>query len=391
LTARLNGVGHTDSTHGHFEFQYSTAANALGTGFGLQTPTRGPVPPNVPGNNGNARFGENVGGLSPGTTYYYRMCGGDGQVHPDACADTRSFTTASSPSYSYYRAGGFGIVLGSDRALWSIACRTMFRVTTAGEVTPYSIPTDFHGTCAAALTSGPDGALWFLAPYANVIGRMTTAGSVTATYSPPTADAQPSEITSGPDGALWFTEYNANKIGRITTNGTITEYPVPTSGGKPLGITSGPDNALWFTEHYGKKIGRITTAGAITEYPLTNSNGPSNITAGPDGALWFANAGIFTKGTIGRITTAGTITEYPNPVGDGPGAITTGPDGALWYTANQLCGTYSCGGFARITTNGQITRMTSPLGYPSELTGLVTGPDGALWLADYFGYTVRAG
>jgi virginiamycin B lyase len=391
LTARLNAVGHTDSTPGHYEFQYSTAANALGTGFGLQTPTRGPVPPNVPGNNGNAPFGENVGGLAPGTTYYYRMCGGDGQVHPDACADTRSFTTASSPSYSYYRAAGVGIAVGSDGALWSPACNTMHRVTPAGEVTDYPIPIDPRQGCVTAITAGPDGALWFTAQYVNLIGRMSTNGSVTATYSPPTADAQPSEITSGPDGALWFTEYQANKIGRITTNGTITEYPLPTAAANPLGITAGPDNALWFTEHNAKKIGRITSAGAIIEYPLSNSNGPGNITTGPDGALWFTNAGIFTNGTIGRITTAGTITEYTNPTSGTPDAITTGPDGALWYTANPICASFTCGNLARITTNGQITPMTSPLGYPSDLTGLVAGPDGALWISERFGYMIRAG
>ena len=54
----------------------------------------------------------------------------------------------------------------------------------------------------------------------NKIGRITTAGAVTE-YTVPTGGANPTGITAGPDGALWFTESNANKIGRITTGGTL--------------------------------------------------------------------------------------------------------------------------------------------------------------------------
>ena len=63
-------------------------------------------------------------------------------------------------------------------------------------------------------------------------------------------------ITTGPDGALWFIE-KPNKIGRITTAGVITEFDLPERTqctpppcGVPIGITTGPDGALWF------KIGR---------------------------------------------------------------------------------------------------------------------------------------
>ncbi len=88
-TATLNARGHTSDTPGHYEFQYGTAEAALGTGSGYQTPTRGPIPPHS-----TAAFSENVSGLSTGTTYFFRVCGGDGQVHPDVCLNTRSFTTS---------------------------------------------------------------------------------------------------------------------------------------------------------------------------------------------------------------------------------------------------------------------------------------------------------
>src|SRR5437588_12627383 len=92
--ARVNAHGRTASTPAHYYFQYSTAPNALGTGFGLQTPTRGPIPAGTSGpNNSLLPFSEQVSGLKPSTTYYYRVCGGDGQTSQDVCAQVRSFTT----------------------------------------------------------------------------------------------------------------------------------------------------------------------------------------------------------------------------------------------------------------------------------------------------------
>ena len=69
-------------------------------------------------------------------------------------------------------------------------------------------------------------------------------------YPIPNPTGMPWSITSGPDGALWFIEYLGNQIGRIDpTTHVITEYAIPTpNSGACTGITSGPDGALWFTE-----------------------------------------------------------------------------------------------------------------------------------------------
>ena len=69
-------------------------------------------------------------------------------------------------------------------------------------------------------------------------------------YTIPTSNSGPIGITSGPDGALWFLEYSANQIGRIDpATHAITKYAIPTRGsGATVGITSGPDGAVWFTE-----------------------------------------------------------------------------------------------------------------------------------------------
>jgi virginiamycin B lyase len=279
----------------------------------------------------------------------------------------------------------------SAGVLWAVA--QLCGATAAGQIPNFSDPAQVtqggtwsnitryslaSGHTPGGITTGPDDALWFTDPGLNNIGRMTTAGVVSAYYPLPTPNSRPEAIVKGPDDALWFTEIAGNNIGRITTAGVITEYPVPTPVSYPAGITAGPDGALWFTEASQRvnKIGRITTAGLITEYQVPSINGetpePYGITAGPDGALWFADQ---YSGKIGRITTAGAVTQY----GENNGAleIAAGPDGALWFTENVYGPPFiEFGGIGRITTDGVETIFATSTGLAY---GITAGPDGAMW------------
>src|SRR5256885_13524014 len=60
-SAVLQAKGRTDSTPAHYFFQYSINPNALGTGFGQQTPTRGPIPAGIQ-TRGGGRGGVPEGG-----------------------------------------------------------------------------------------------------------------------------------------------------------------------------------------------------------------------------------------------------------------------------------------------------------------------------------------
>jgi streptogramin lyase len=53
--------------------------------------------------------------------------------------------------------------------------------------------------------------------------KLLAQASTFTEFTVPTARSQPFAITSGPDGAMWFTEMIGAKIGRITTAGVITE------------------------------------------------------------------------------------------------------------------------------------------------------------------------
>src|SRR4029078_4488364 len=71
-------------------------------------------------------------------------------------------------------------------------------------------------------------------------------------------------ITTGPDGNLWFVEQTSNRIGRITTSGTITTFPIPTANSGPFDITAGPGGFMWFTEINANRVARIATVAPHT-------------------------------------------------------------------------------------------------------------------------------
>jgi len=118
------------------------------------------------------------------------------------------------------------------------------------------------------IASGPDGNLWFTEQKGDKIGRITTAGVITE-FTIPTVPygSGPIGIASGPDGNLWFTEgtSSGNKIGRITTAGVITEFPIPTASSGSQCIASGPDGNLWFTEWVGNRIGVLVPPPACSD------------------------------------------------------------------------------------------------------------------------------
>jgi virginiamycin B lyase len=241
-----------------------------------------------------------------------------------------------------------GITAGPDGALWFTerTSNKIGRITTTGTVTEYPIST--AGSLPGGIATGADGALWFTeqgcpgcppSPTPGKIGRIDTAGTITE-YPITSSAGSPLTIAAGSDGALWFTEVTEGgdgiRIGRITTAGAITaEYSV--SGAND--ITSGPDGALWFITNgpgAGGTVGRITTGGTITYFPLPICFEcyPTGITTGPDAALWFTvpSGDQSVPDQVGRITTAGVVTEYALPSsGNLPGAITAGPDGATWF------------------------------------------------------------
>ena len=111
----------------------------------------------------------------------------------------------------------------------AVVHRVGVRTRSAGSPPPARSPSSLFPTPDSGpdgIAAGPDGALWFTESYAaNKIGRITTAGTVTE-FPIPTA-AQPSRrIAAGPDGALWFTE-RRQQDRPDHHRGAITEFAIP--------------------------------------------------------------------------------------------------------------------------------------------------------------------
>ena len=141
-----------------------------------------------------------------------------------------------------------GIAAGPDGSLWF----TETKPASGGSHLPGrspSTPPAADGN-PGEIVAGPDDNLWFTDIAG--IGRLTLAGQITE-YALPSPDYAVG-IAAEPDGDVWFTDAGANAIGRITTGsgftrpGQVTEYPIPTPNSGPNKITAGPDGNLWFTE-----------------------------------------------------------------------------------------------------------------------------------------------
>ncbi|HUP08782.1 MAG TPA: hypothetical protein VMU47_16610 [Caldimonas sp.] len=173
-------------------------------------------------------------------------------------------------------------------------------------------------------------------PVAAASGNAWTRTSCTGI----TPGAQAYALTTGPDGALWFTEYTAPRIGRFdpTTHVAVEYFGLKAPA---VAIAPGPDGNVWFTENVGPAtapvVGRITPSGVVTEYSngLVAGHVLGGLAPGSDGGVWFLKWG--TGGSsIGRIDTAtGQITFHAASLaGIFPlfGGIAAGPDGNIWFT-----------------------------------------------------------
>ena len=200
------------------------------------------------------------------------------------------------------------------------------------------------------ITWGFSGDLWFTEPEFNRVAKITSAGVITE-YTVPTPGSNPLGIATVGGGDAWFTEYNANKIGHVTSAGVFSEFTIPTPNSGPWGIIPGPTGGYWFVEQLGNKIGFISNSGVITEYPIPTPNSfPVAIDWVTTDRLWFTEGGT---NQIGSITLGGVITEFPAIAGAGLGRIATGYDGFdfvdMWFVEG------SADKVGKIASNGTVT------------------------------------
>jgi streptogramin lyase len=286
----------------------------------------------------------------------------------------------------------FGIVTGPDGNMWWTAPQAgaIVKVSSAGTL----LNTYYAGTGChpAGITVGPDKNLWVACFYSDVILQVKVDGTITQFPLPVTAASraagghQPAFLTSGPDGYLWFTESNLGYISKLNVaTGSLWEYPIPSGAASvPRAIAVGQDGNVWFTEYGGNKIGQVTTSGSFTQYSVpTAGSGPLGLAVARDGNLYFAED---FGNKIGRISPSGSISEYPlTQAAARPQYVAIGPDGNLWFSERATSQLQSLN-IDAATSNpfgpGPFGPQASPP-TPGSVPGpLADGPDGNIWFSE---------
>jgi streptogramin lyase len=263
--------------------------------------------------------------------------GPDGNIwFTDQGNDTVNALNPSNASlvYNYAVPGSdlWDITTGSDGALWMADqnLEGVDRLTTAGILTPYAMPS---GGSPRAITGDTTGQFW-IGDASNGVMTLSAGGAFATVLNTGQLSGAPFSVVQGPDGAIWWGEAGG-MVGRYNPVDTsFTETPVPGATNVNF-VAVGPDNAIWFTATGGSSmVGRIAMNGDGPFTPTTYTTGTqlAGITAGADNAMWFLDAGA---GTVNAISlTSHAISTFPIPSGASasPYEIVRGPDGSLWFT-----------------------------------------------------------
>jgi streptogramin lyase len=208
-------------------------------------------------------------------------------------ADLSSGLTCwSGPPFTY---DTNGIAVGPDGNIWTADGGDIGMVApcTSGAVSPTYYTAGLSPQSNVEDIVAADGALWFTnsipassTPVQDSIGRITTAGVITE-YPVPTEVAAHQvgilgQMAVASDGSIWFTESNLGQVGRFWPSdpSTILEYAMPDATRVNF-LATGPDGNMWYSgwsPSSGDVIGELSLTGAPatqTSTTLTSSRNPS--------------------------------------------------------------------------------------------------------------------
>ncbi|MDQ6915590.1 MAG: hypothetical protein M3155_07240, partial [Actinomycetota bacterium] len=133
-----------------------------------------------------------------------------------------------------------------------------------GAVTDYPLPGEF-GDQIGGIAAGPDGGIWFTAPKAFRVGRLSTRGEFSSYHT----SWNPYAIAAGPSHSIWFAMTDSGRwtIVRMVPAGYMTFWQVP---GQVRSLGVGPDGAIYITKD--SSIERMLPF--LGAYPIRGRNPP---------------------------------------------------------------------------------------------------------------------
>ena len=216
--------------------------------------------------------------------------------------------------------------------------------------------------------------------HGNRIGRITTAGVITE-FAIPTAGSGPSGSRRGRTAPSGSPRSRQPDRADHAPPGVITEFAVATADSEPFGIAAGPDGGP-LVHRVQRQPDRADHAATslVTEFGdlAAGAAAPPRSRRVPMGRSGSRKGG---RTRSDGWPTAGTVSEFPVPPGSDPSGSRRD------RTERSGSPHRACGQLDRADDRppGRSTAFPIPTHGQQLPPGITAGPDGALWFTEYSG------
>jgi virginiamycin B lyase len=221
----------------------------------------------------------------------------------------------------------------------------------------------------------PDGTIWFVGQFGNLIGRINPAtGEIKEYQLPP--NAKPHSVTLDAQGTPWYTGNGNGTLGKFDpASGKITEYKMPDPNAKdPHTPIFDQKGIMWFSLQTSNMIGRFDPATGdikLVTAPRPNAR-PYGVKIDAEGTPWVACNGA---PCLLKVDPADMkLTEIKLPLeGTTVRRLDIGEDGMIWYvnSGKGKLGRYN-------PKTGEIKEWDSPSG-PKSHPYAIAVVNGIVW------------
>ena len=220
----------------------------------------------------------------------------------------------------------------------------------------------------------PDGSIWWVGQFGNLMGRLNPRTGEMKEYPLPTK-ALPHSVSLDKDGTPWFTGNGNGTIGKIDPKtGEVTVFKMPNPAGRdPHTAEFDRKGILWFTLQQADMVGRLDPAtGDVKLVKSRSGTRPYGIKIDANDVPWFSCNGSECLVKINPETMELTEVKLPSP-GTTVRRLDIGEDGIIWYVNSSLgkLGRYD-------PRSGAIKEWDSPSG-PRSHPYAIAVLDGIVW------------
>lgn len=205
-----------------------------------------------------------------------------------------------------------------------------------GGMKEYALP---DGAMPHSVTPDNEGGMWYMGNKNATVGRLDPITGDIKIYDMPDSKARdPHTGVFDKHGILWFTLQHSNRIGRLDPgSGDIRIKELPTPGSRPYGIKVTDSGDVWAACNGSNCLVKVDAETMdIQEVKLPHKDTKvRRLDIAADGMIWYVNSG---RGRLGRYNPEnGDMKEWPSPSGprSHPYAIEV-LNGIVWYNESGV-------------------------------------------------------